>query len=57
MTARSANFKQDDIKRACKGVVAAGLSVGRIEIDRDGKIVITTSSSLNEDAPNPWDSK
>lgn len=57
MSIRRATFKQDDIKRACKGVVAAGLSVGRIEIDRDGKIVITTASSLAEDAPNPWDSK
>lgn len=57
MPPRRATFKQDDIKRACKGVVAAGLSVGRIEIDRDGKIVITTASSLNEDALNPWDSK
>lgn len=54
---RSAIFKQDDVKRACKGVVAAGLPVGRVEIDREGRIVITTAACLPEDAPNPWDAK
>jgi len=35
-----ARFRQSDIKRATAGVVAAGLSVARIEIDESGKIVI-----------------
>lgn len=35
-----ARFKQSDIKRATAGVVAAGLSVSRVEIDASGKIVI-----------------
>lgn len=35
-----ARFKQSDVKRATAGVVAAGLSVARIEIDASGKIVI-----------------
>lgn len=56
-TRRAATFKQDDVKRACKGVVAAGLAVGRVEIDREGKIVITMAGALPEEAPNPWDTK
>ena len=35
-----ARFKQSDIKRATAGVVAAGLSVARVEIDTSGKIVV-----------------
>lgn len=33
-------FKQTDVTRACKGVMAAGLKPRRAEIDRDGKIVM-----------------
>jgi hypothetical protein len=33
-------FKQTDLTRACKGVLAAGLRPKRAEIDRDGKIVM-----------------
>lgn len=57
MTVRAATFKQDDVKRACKGVVAAGLAVGRVEIDREGKIVITMAAALTNETPNPWDAK
>lgn len=39
MTAQ-ARFTQADLKRAAAGVVAAGLAIVRIEIDREGKIVI-----------------
>jgi hypothetical protein len=40
MAARPANFKQADVKRAVAGAVAAGLTVGRVEIAKDGTIVI-----------------
>ena len=33
-------FRQIDIARSVKGAQSAGLSIGRIEIDRDGKIVL-----------------
>lgn len=35
-----AAFRASDITRAIKAAKAAGMAVGRVEIDRDGKIVI-----------------
>lgn len=46
MAKRPATFKQTDVTRAVKGVKAAGMNVGRVEIDRDGRIVIESSSTL-----------
>lgn len=54
MTAR-ATFRQADVARAVRGVVAAGVKVARIEIDRAGKIIVYAESAANDDAPNPWD--
>lgn len=48
-------FKQVDVTRAAKGVVNAGLPVGRIEIDPDGKIVITVQGLPPEAEKNDWD--
>ena len=49
------NVKQIDVTRAVKGTVAAGLAVGRIEVDhRTGKIVIFPEGAESS-APNPWD--
>jgi len=39
---RGARFRQADIARAVKGAKAAGVSVAKIEIDTDGRIVITS---------------
>jgi hypothetical protein len=33
-------FKKSDVKKATQAVLAAGLSVARIEVDRDGSITI-----------------
>lgn len=38
-------FKQNDVKRAIKGALTAGLDVGRVEIDREGTIVICAKGS------------
>jgi hypothetical protein len=55
MTA-AARFKQEDITRAVRGVEKAGIRVGRVEIDRDGRIVILSESAAPPAAaPNPWD--
>lgn len=51
MTTRP-TFRQTDILRAVRGVLKAGEKVTRVEIDREGKIVI----HCLEDAPAPEES-
>ena len=34
------SFKQADITRATKAVIAAGVKVARVEVDKAGKIII-----------------
>lgn len=52
-------FRQGDLTRAIRGAEAAGVHVGRIEIDKAGKIVIVIGPSANgnepRDEPNEWD--
>ena len=59
MVAR-ASFRQDDVSRAVKGAVNAGLQVERVEVSSlDGRIVIvakTPAGSVRETS-NPWDSE
>ena len=43
-------FKQRDVTKAIKATVNAGIAVGRIEIDKDGKIIIVPARP--EDAGN-----
>jgi hypothetical protein len=40
MSRGPATFKKRDVTRAVKAIEAAGLSVARVEVDKDGKIVI-----------------
>jgi len=49
MANRPAPFRQADLSRALKAAAAAGLDVGRVEIDATGKIVIVTA----KEAPTP----
>jgi len=37
-------FKQGDVTRALKATVKAGIAVERLEIDKDGKIVVVIGS-------------
>jgi hypothetical protein len=53
-------FKQSDVTRAVKAVVAAGVGVVRVEVDKDGRIVVftgkTTDAAVDHDA-NEWDAE
>lgn len=44
MPRRPARFLQSDVRRAVQGAMDAGLTVARVEIDQDGKIVIVSGS-------------
>jgi hypothetical protein len=53
-------FKQRDVTKAIKATVKAGVPVERVEIDKNGKIVIVTAKAedaVNGDNPgkNEWD--
>jgi hypothetical protein len=50
-----ARFKQDDVTRAVKGATAAGMRVGRVEIDPNGRIVVLSESVAPPTARNDWD--
>jgi hypothetical protein len=55
-------FRQRDVTAAVKGVLQAGLTVYRVEIGKDGRIIVISDlvpPVANETAPdpepNPWD--
>ena len=51
-------FKKTDVTRAVEAVVKAGKVVERVEIDRDGKIVITIAKAgdaATKTGANEWD--
>jgi hypothetical protein len=56
MSRGPATFKQQDLSRALKAVVTAGIKVARVEIDKAGKIVLVTGE-MAQSIPeaNEWD--
>jgi hypothetical protein len=49
-------FKQSDVTKALKAAVNAGMSVKRVEIERNGKIVVITDEpSPSAATTNEWD--
>ena len=50
-------FKQTDLLRAIRTSQKAGLSIARVEIDRDGKIVAVTGegNTVQESTVNEWE--
>jgi len=56
---KPSNFRQTDLARAVRGARAAGVEVARIEVGRDGKIVVIVgkpeSADTTKDPVNEWD--
>ena len=50
---RPSNFKKTDVTRATNAVLAAGLQVARIEINKDGLIVVVPEKSEEPPRANP----
>jgi hypothetical protein len=52
-------FKQTDVTRAVKAVVAAGVEVARVEVEKDGRIVVIAgkpeSNRGESRGGNEWD--
>jgi hypothetical protein len=43
-------FKQSDVTKAVKAVMAVGVTVGRIEINTDGKIVVVAAGDQGQNS-------
>jgi hypothetical protein len=51
-------FKQSDVTKAVKAVVAAGVGVARVEVDKDGRIVVIAGQAPPPEEGregNEWD--
>jgi hypothetical protein len=51
-------FRQQDVTRAVKAVVAAGVGIARVEIDKTGKITIIALDAEpreGREEANEWD--
>ena len=59
MPRRPCTFKETDLKRAVKGVRAAGVEVARVEIGKNGHIIVVpgklTETSQEDGEHNEWD--
>ena len=59
MSRRPPTFRQRDLTAAVKGAIAAGCAVARVEVDKDGKIVVIVlgkeQSPEKPDGANEWD--
>jgi hypothetical protein len=55
---RRAIFHESDLSRLLRAARKAGLEVARVEIDKDGKIVLVTGAPAAGDTKgaNEWDS-
>jgi hypothetical protein len=59
MSRRPCVFRQRDMTRAVKGVTAAGVTVAKVQVDKDGKIVVVVGeprqNSVSSIEGNEWD--
>jgi hypothetical protein len=59
MTRRPSAFRQSDLTRAVRAVVAAGLRVAGVKVSAQGDIEVVTGDERGQDSPargNEWDS-
>jgi nitrate reductase NapAB chaperone NapD len=55
MARGNCTFRQRDVLAAVKAVRQAGCDVARVEVDKDGKIVVITNGKAQEQECNEWD--
>jgi hypothetical protein len=58
MPRRPCTFRQADITKAVRAVQAAGVPVARVEVDREGRIIVVAQSGAvehNGASRNEWD--
>jgi hypothetical protein len=55
MARAPSKFRQGDVTRAVKAVVAAGVEVREVTVDVDGKIRVIAGSPSSVIDGNPWD--
>ena len=59
LSRRPSMFRQTVLTRALKGARAAGIEIGRVEIDRDGRIVLVVTKPAEDSdvlgEHNEWD--
>ena len=53
-------FRQSEVTRALKAALAAGVDVERVEIEKDGRVIVVICKQKALDFPaegarNPWD--
>jgi hypothetical protein len=57
MARGACSFRESDVRRAIRAARAAGIEIGRIEVDKDGKIVVVAGKPAEAEAKpaNEWD--
>jgi hypothetical protein len=55
MARAPSTFRQQDVTRAVRAVRGAGVSIARVEIAKDGRIVIVTADAEQTKGDNEWD--
>jgi hypothetical protein len=55
MSRRPCVFRQCDVTRAVKAVAAAGVAVDKVEVDKDGKIIVVVGKPGKAEALSPLD--
>jgi hypothetical protein len=55
MARAPSTFRQQDVTRAVRAAIAAGVDIARIEVAKDGTIVIVTVNEPERTRENSWD--